>query len=90
MSKTYRTVKKTSEYRELVETLCDWCGANVPEPGAYKDRRATLKFGHGSSYPEGGYLEGWQVEDLCDPCIEKLRVVLVREGINVTKLDIDW
>ena len=32
-------------------------------------------------------MTGWQVQDLCDNCVDRLRSLLVEQGINVAKVD---
>jgi hypothetical protein len=74
----------------LIRTECDWCGAVIPNPGAYYTVDFTLEFLEGSSYPEGGYQEGWRVEDLCKACVGKLEQLLKDNGIRVVPAERDW
>jgi hypothetical protein len=92
MSSTYEETKETRTYtkKTLISVNCDRCGAEIPEEGVYETRDLDLRFTTGSSYPEGGSKEGWQVEDLCDGCVASLELLLTKWGATVTPYEIDW
>ena len=91
MTRAYKEVEETYTKRELYSVECDWCGKKPePEREGYFTRDWALEYTTGNTYPSGGYEEGWQVEDLCDACVEKLRALLVDAGLNVTKVAVDW
>jgi len=90
MAREYETIEETVERHKLVKHTCDWCDGDIVEEAVYAVREFSLEFSIGSAYPEGGWKEGWQVDDLCDDCVDKLRVLLEGEGISVTKLEVDW
>ena len=74
----------------VIETTCDWCGVDIKQAGHYDIREFTLEFAQGEAYSCGGSKEGWQVEDLCDGCIDKLRDLLESNGVRVSVLEVDW
>lgn len=76
--------------RDFLYMTCDWCGKKFSDPTGYDEREFELKFLKGFGYPEGGQLEGWEVHDLCDDCVERLRVMLVSAGVKVSKKEVDW
>ena len=90
MASEYETIEKTVKRQKLIRCTCDWCHDDISEVGGIGVREFSLEFSTGSSYPDGGYQEGWQVEDLCDDCVVKLRAALEGLGVSVTKLEIDW
>ena len=92
MASVYETIEKTVTGQKLISCTCDWCHDDMSEDdmGAYDIREFSLEFSSGYSYPEGGFREGWQVEDLCDNCVVKLRAMLEGAGVSVTKLEVDY
>jgi hypothetical protein len=91
--KTYEK-KKFTELREvLVATTCDWCGKDVPredKEDMYREVKFSCLFATGYSYPDGGWMKGWQVEDLCEECAVKLDMLLRINGIRVSAYETDW
>ena len=90
MARIYKSVSEMREYRQLAGITCDWCHAGIKLLKGYDDADKTLRFAWGRSFPDGGHLVGWQVEDLCTECIEKLRLLLIDKGINITPYEVDW
>ena len=90
MSKIIESYERTVQSERIVQVLCDWCGGDVRQSRGYGDREFTLEFKEGESYPDGGFAEGWQIEDLCDNCVERLRQLLIAQGIRVSTVEIDW
>ena len=92
MATEYETIEKTVKSQKLIRRTCDWCQGDMSEDdmGAFDVREFSLEFSSGYAYPEGGFSEGWQVEDLCDDCVAKLRAMLEGAGVSVTKLEVDW
>jgi len=90
MTGIYEVVTKTVRSKRLVCTVCDWCQEDIEEPGPYRERAFDLEFTEGSSCPDGGSEEGWEVQDLCDLCVERLRVLLIDQGICVLPVKRDW
>ena len=86
----YEQYEKTVTCQKLVRVTCDWCGNEIPQPRDYEVREFTLEFAKGSSYPDCGWKEGWQIEDLCDDCVEKLRGLLEEAKITIAGLEVDW
>lgn len=88
-------MRKTESYTEITEvvkvkhiaTICDWCGDEIKSPGWMQFRELDIRFSKGwhGSHACG---EGWEVEDLCDKCIDKLRKLLEDNGITIK--DLDW
>ena len=92
MASIYKETEETRTYtsRELIRTECDRCGAVIPPDEPYEDRELDLRFTIGSSYPEGGNKDGWQVEDLCDECVTGLHKLLQEWGCTISDYQIDW
>ena len=92
MATEYETIEKTVTGKKLIRRTCDWCQGDMSEDdmGAFDVREFSLEFSEGYSCPGGGSREGWQVEDLCDDCVVKLRAALEGMGVSVTKLEVDW
>lgn len=88
--KKYETQQVITTHSQIVGTFCDWCGAAIPDLSLFDRREFTLSFATGENYPEGGHEEGWQVEDLCDSCIEKLRLLLLDAGVTITSVEGCW
>lgn len=88
--KKYEEQQVSTTRSILVGEFCDWCGVEIPRPARFDSREFTLFFSEGSNYPEGGHAEGWEVEDLCNGCIEKLRLLLLDAGVKITPVDKDW
>lgn len=86
----YINKEVTYTKKELVRTTCDHCGAEIPEEKPYDKRDANFEYTTGSSFPEGGSEEGWNLGDLCDKCIVKLRGVLIENGFTTYPVSRDW
>jgi hypothetical protein len=87
---TYREEVITQIVKRVVAVYCDGCGEEIPELYTYDEREVKLWYAKGSAYPDGGHLYGWQVEDLCDACVEKLERLVRDAGFNVTPYEVDW
>ena len=76
--------------RHLVSTTCDWCGGEVLKPTYdYETRHFELQFTRGTNYGSDYCgANGWHVPDLCDICVEKLKTILIENGVSV--LPYDW
>lgn len=86
--KTYKLVDVTPKaYKKEVldKYLCDWCNQPIENPDDYYDYSFEL-FNLKECSQYGDYLlyedESWFVE-LCPVCIEKLRLLLVENGIKI-------
>jgi len=88
--KEYKICTVQVEREVLIKVLCDRCGTEIPSVSGYDIRSFYLEFSTGARYPDGGYEEGWQVEDLSDGCVEILRRTLEKQNYAVTKLQRDW
>lgn len=93
MTKTYKKIEKVIEREEFVSCTCDRCGKELGEDYGNRgyDRR-EFTFTTGSTY-EGGYTgdkKGWEIEDLCDECVEVLRELLVQNGFKIREIDEVW
>ncbi len=86
------TETKIVTRRELAKITCDKCALEIPDTywGSYDIREFDLSFAEGSSYPDGGNKEGWEVEDLCNECIKWLYKLLTENGVKITKVDVYW
>ena len=92
----YETRKVERESKVLVLRICDWCG-RILETEAKRSERALrrsmsndqhFEFRFVTNTGTGIYLtgEGWEIEDLCIDCIDKLHDLFVREGIKITEV----
>ena len=91
MTRTYKKETVTYERKTIIDVTCDWCGREIePACERFETREFTLEYTEGDSYPSGGSKEGWQVEDLCDACVAKLRSLLIDQGITITSVEVDW
>lgn len=91
-----KTEKYTKEqvYERTVAVICDWCECSIPltpnEYGPGDTREFQLVFTTGTSFPEGGSKEGWEVQDLCDACVIRLRTLLEDQGVRISEVEGDW
>lgn len=86
----YEEYEVVEKKQKLVKIACDRCGEEIPKNGLYEDREFELEFKKGRGYPDGGYMEGWEVCDLCDDCIAWLKDMLESNGVTVSPVEIDW
>jgi hypothetical protein len=94
----YKEFTRTITDHKLIKVTCDRCGVEIPESEMFDTRHVQIKFTKkmvvsfttGTSYPGSGYDEGWEVEDLCDECVEWLKGVLVNDGVNLGEVARDW
>ena len=87
------TETKTVTYnrRDLISITCDKCNGNIPENQDYESRESELIFANGTVWPDGsGNKNGWEVQDLCDPCIEWVKALLIENGVKVSDIDMAW
>lgn len=88
--RTYKTQIVQSKREVVTGIFCDWCGTRIGGLDRFETRDFTLQFTEGNSYPDGGSKDGWEVEDLCNKCVAKLRTLLVANGISISGVEIDW
>ena len=89
--KQYEMKEVTREQKELVNVTCDWCGIVSDEPFLGDSLLSSEWFclsyeessGEGNDYSNSG----WDVEDLCHDCIDKLKVLLEENGVTVAEID---
>lgn len=73
--------------KQLTEVVCDRCAGPVEAEGQYDMREFTLEHKIGKSYPSESYVtDGWEVEDLCNNCIQVLRNILIDNGFKLKEL----
>lgn len=101
MARTTETYQEAVARERIVSRTCDWCGQDMPFPkngtlwgtdrsyygGGWSTRYWELKYTKGENYPETSWANGWEVQDLCDPCIERLRQLLLDAGIRLTEVE---
>lgn len=100
VTRVYEEQPETVKRRILVSRTCDWCGMEMgerygQEAKGYGERELMISFLQGKAYPpdpypQGGYLTGWEVPDLCDDCVAKLRAALEELGIKVQDAEREW
>lgn len=97
--RVYKKVTYSLERLEVETIHCDWCAKNITkeiEQATAFDgwstgiREFRLEFVKGHSHRDGGLQAGWEVTDLCDDCVGKLRELLTQAGIAVSPTEIDW
>ena len=86
-------MKLTKSIQQTVEVvykrICDRCDNSIPwNTGAYDLNEFKLSYIVGSDYPEGQFGTKWEVEDLCDDCIDHLKDVLLAEGFKVKESEL--
>lgn len=85
------TETKTVTRRKWIKTTCDKCNAEINSEVMYETRDFELSFTNGTSWPDGsGDKKGWQVEDLCDVCVEWLRNLLIESNVMTIEIDKNW
>ena len=86
----YKSIQKTIEQQVLTKITCDKCGNRVEESSTgYNTKEFRLEMLTGSSCPDGGYHEGWKI-DLCNGCVEWLKIVLKENGVALQEVYNDW
>lgn len=94
MTKHIRKEVKTKEIEVSIMTgiTCDWCGKDAwAIVGRYDVREFEFYFKEGSNYgSNGGNVQGWQIDDLCNECVEKLQALLIDNGLHLTKIEEGW
>ncbi len=89
--KQYQDIVRKYPDKVVVAEFCDWCGNQLPKPvHAYEYNDFHLYFVDVHTYPGCGSKRGWQVEDMCYPCSEKLRKLLKDAGIKISNYEEDW
>tara|TARA_R110000782_G_scaffold8498_4_gene27730 strand:+ start:843 stop:1109 length:267 start_codon:yes stop_codon:yes gene_type:complete len=80
--KIYKLVPKTVKQHEVVdEVICDKCYTPF-ESVSWGVHEFEFKYRNGTSYPEGGSGEEYNI-DICHKCIDGLLTVLVDNGYMV-------
>ena len=100
--KFYIEKQEMSQYKELESIICDWCktafkaraNENINHKfdntrSGYEVKEFTLIWKVGSCFPESGCGEEEFVE-LCSECREKLKKLLLDNGIVIQKRDWDY
>ena len=104
--KFYIEKEKLSKHKELESIVCDWCKTAFKASeqnedaidienkfdntkSGYEVNEFTLKWKVGNNYPDGGCGEEEFVE-LCSECREKLKKLLLDNGIVIQKRDWDY
>ena len=94
MSQTYKQVKSEVERAVLVAMTCDLCGKQGPRgrwtEDIFRIAETTVQLKIGSSYPDGGMGDMWDV-DICPDCFrDKLIPWLQSQGAAVRETEWDW
>ncbi len=90
MTNIYEEYEEFITKHKFIKKICDWCGEEIPEPDMWNTREFELIFTEGSSYPEGGSANGWQVNDLCNICIDKLKAFFEANNVHIDDVNINW
>jgi hypothetical protein len=91
MTKVYREYEVAEQRKELMSTVCDWCGCEIPKHpkdcsgGSYPETEISFMMVHPCWENTGG--TGWGIEDLCEQCGEKLATLLRNAGIKLGEID---
>lgn len=84
------TLKEETVYKTIC--VCDWCGKESGEDflpdeiGRSFTSECQFYESIGTYSYDGSF--GWQIEDLCMDCIEKLKKLLEDNGIKIS--EVDW
>jgi hypothetical protein len=89
-TKAVREVKEKDIFKMIY--ICDWCGVesdkNFLDGSITNDEQLEVTFyalsGTGIYLGASG---GWEVDDLCRPCIDKLKKLLEDAGITLSSVD---
>jgi len=88
MTTIYKKEQKTVEINAFVSCACDWCAKPMPDHyGCGEHKTREFEFTTGYSYPDDWGGTGWCIEDLCDECVQRLKDVLIKSGINIREID---
>lgn len=89
--KTYDEYTETVTRRRRTGIYCDRCGTEIPDINIGRVYRFEgVKVTKGISWPEGGTVRIWEIEDLCEKCSDKLRPVLEEFGITINEREVDF
>lgn len=91
MTNVYKEFEVIRTEKELIKTVCDWCGKEIPKANQCnleQEPKTDISFNIVHPCYEDSFGEGWSVNDLCESCGEKLKQLLISVGINVE--DYDW
>ena len=88
--RTYVKIQRIVEDEKVENVFCDWCGVEMGTHSLYDGKYVLTAITGSESYPDCGWENGWQIEDLCDPCVERLRQLLVDNGVKIKKIDESW
>ena len=94
MTKIYKTVEESRHVKKLESRTCDWCNENMAEDYGkeYNNTRNMQLYvlkGLDDGY-DAVYEEGWRIDDLCDPCLEKLVQLFKEKGIKMRYITSIW
>ena len=93
---TYKDI--TINRRIIDKFTCDWCGKEFTEDDIKifevdhkieHDFKLSYTITEGFGFDSGGNWKEWRV-DLCLECIEKLRVLLEKNGIKIEESEGDF
>lgn len=91
MARETEKVTVTYEKEIITRVFCDWCRAERHTAKGHSEREYCLSFTVGVNYGhDGGWSKGWEVEDLCDDCVYKLKALLEENGVTVKPVESDW
>ena len=91
MTKVYQEYEVVHQEKMLLAVTCDWCGKVMDTRCAdcggdsYPKTEISFVMVHPCWENTGG--EGWDIEDLCEQCGEKLAVLLKDAGIKLGEID---
>ena len=90
MAEHYSTHVEVREIttRRLDHVTCDWCGGTIPPERMYERTEFRFAYATGDHFPEDDWHpRGWQVSDLCAACVERLRLLLIENGLTLSSYD---
>lgn len=94
--KKYETRTKTYDDKVLVLKICDWCGMTLQTETETSDKNISDEMFDSEMFwleyverEEGNHIDGWEVEDLCLDCVEKVRILLVDAGVTISVTEPD-
>lgn len=87
----FKRTEPVSYDREVVfKVTCDICKEVIPPEKTYEVSEVEVKYRHGTSYPDGGFIEITEF-DICPKCFkEKLVPMLKSLGAQPTEYESDF
>lgn len=100
MATVYEDYKKVVTRSRMISKSCDWCRDEMPvHPGDDEEMDFTsfeditvdaVVTERNDEAWSSGHDVGWKVEDLCPACGERLKQLLLNQGVRITEVNRKW